>query len=159
MTGPVIGPVTGPVIGIEIQIEDDAWTKAVPDTAALARQAALAAARLGGGGTITVLFTNDERVRDLNRRFRGQDAPTNVLSFPAPPNPEGQLGDIALAFGVCAREAAEQAKPLGHHLRHLAIHGVLHLLGYDHQAEDQAQAMEALERDLLGALGVADPYA
>jgi probable rRNA maturation factor len=145
-------------IGIEIEVEEAAWTRAVPGAVALARQAALAAARLGGGGTITILLTDDETVRALNHRFRQTDAPTNVLAFPMLPNAEGRLGDIALAFGVCAREAAEQAKPLGDHLRHLAAHGVLHLMGYDHQAEDQARRMEAIERDLLAGLGVADPY-
>jgi probable rRNA maturation factor len=152
-------PATAAVIEIEIEIEDDAWTKAVPDAATLAREAALAGAQLVGGGTIAVLLTDDATVRDLNARFRAKDAPTNVLSFPSIPNREGGLGDIALAFGVCAREAAEQAKPLDDHLRHLVIHGVLHLLGYDHQAEDEARTMEAIERNLLAALGVADPYA
>jgi probable rRNA maturation factor len=147
------------VTRIEIEVEDEAWRAAVPDAVALARQAGQAAARLGGGGTVAVLFTNDETVRELNARFRAKDEPTNVLSFPAAANREGHIGDIALAFGVCAREAAEQGKPLGDHLRHLVIHGVLHLLGYDHQADDQARRMEAVERDLLAALGVADPYA
>jgi probable rRNA maturation factor len=144
---------------IEIEVEDGAWTTAVPDAAALAREAGLAAVGQGDGGAIAILFTDDETVRDLNHRFRGKDAATNVLAFPMLANREGRLGDIALAFGVCAREAAEQAKPLGDHLRHLVIHGVLHLLGYDHEAEDQARRMEAVERDLLAGLGVADPYA
>ena len=98
-------------------------------------------------------------MRELNRDFRKKDAPTNVLSFPAPPNPERHLGDIALAFGVCAREAAEQRKPLAHHLQHLTVHGVLHLLGYDHIGDDEAEAMEGLERAVLAGLGVPDPYA
>ena len=144
---------------IEIEIEDGAWTRAMPDAAGLAREAATVAAALGGEGSIAILFTNDEAVRRLNARFRDRDAATNVLAFPAAANVEGHLGDIALAFGVCAREAAEQDKVLVDHLRHLVIHGVLHLLGYDHQAEDQARRMEAVERDLLTALGVADPYA
>ena len=144
---------------IEVEIDDRAWTKAVPNAAGLAREAAGAAAALGGEGSIAILFTNDATVRRLNARFRDRDAATNVLAFPASANVEGHLGDIALAFGVCAREAAEQDKVLVDHLRHLVIHGVLHLLGYDHQAEDQARRMEAVERDLLAALGVADPYA
>jgi probable rRNA maturation factor len=82
-----------------------------------------------------------------------------VLSFPAPPNPEGHLGDIALAFGVCAREAAEQGKPLDHHLQHLVVHGALHLVGYDHMTDAEAGEMEALEREVLAGLGVPDPYA
>ncbi len=152
-------PPAAPVIEIEIEIEDGAWTKAAPDADGLARQAAGAAARLGPGGSVAILLTNDAAVRRLNARFRDRDAATNVLAFPAAANVEGHLGDIALAFGVCAREAAEQGKALADHLRHLVIHGVLHLLGYDHQAEDEARRMEAVERDLLAALGVADPYA
>jgi len=110
-------------------------------------------------GSLTVLLTDDQSVRELNANFRGKDAATNVLSFPAPPNPEDHLGDVALAYGVCAREAAEQGKPLGHHLQHLTVHGVLHLLGYDHIGDDEAEAMEGLERTVLAGLGVPDPYA
>jgi probable rRNA maturation factor len=82
-----------------------------------------------------------------------------VLSFPAPTNPERFLGDVALAIGVCEREAAEQGKPLAHHLQHLVAHGVLHLLGYDHIGDDEAEAMESLERVVLAGLGIPDPYA
>ena len=110
-------------------------------------------------GSITLLLTDDASVRELNAQFRGKDAATNVLSFPAPPNPEDHLGDVALAYGVCAREAAEQGKPLAHHLQHLTVHGVLHLLGYDHIGDDEAEAMEGLERTVLAGLGVPDPYA
>lgn len=109
-------------------------------------------------GPVVILLTDDETVRGLNARFRGQDKPTNVLSFPAPEGPGAPLGDIALAFGVCAAEARNQGKPLADHLRHLVIHGVLHLMGWDHETDDEAEAMEALERGLLAALGVADPY-
>jgi len=109
--------------------------------------------------SVTILLTSDDEVAELNERFRHKPGPTNVLSFPAPPNPENHLGDIALAYGVCAREAAEQGKSLADHLRHLTVHGVLHLAGYDHQTDDEAQAMEALERRVLAGLGVADPYA
>jgi probable rRNA maturation factor len=108
---------------------------------------------------VAVLLANDDMVAGLNQRFRGKAGPTNVLSFPAPPNPEGQIGDIALAYGVCAREAAEQGKSLQDHLSHLSVHGVLHLLGYDHETDSEAEAMEALERSILETLGVSDPYA
>jgi probable rRNA maturation factor len=108
---------------------------------------------------VTLLLTDDATVRELNARFRDQDKPTNVLSFPAPHNLERFLGDVALAYGVCAREAAEQGKPLAHHLQHLVAHGVLHLLGYDHISDDEAEAMEGLERVVLAGLGVPDPYA
>ncbi len=145
---------------IDIEIEDAAWTAALPDAEALARIAAEAALAHEGveAEGVTLLLTDDEAVRDLNGRFRQQDKPTNVLSFPAPHNPEHFLGDVALAYGVCAREAAEQGKPLGHHLQHLVAHGVLHLLGYDHVGDDEAEAMEGLERVVLAGLGVPDPY-
>jgi len=107
---------------------------------------------------VSLLLTDDAAVRDLNRRFRQQDKPTNVLSFPAPQNPERFLGDVALAYGVCAREASEQGKPLSHHLQHLVAHGVFHLLGYDHETDAQAAEMEGLERAVLAGLGVPDPY-
>ena len=145
---------------IDIEVEDAAWTDALPDAEGLVRQAADAAlAQQGCALGLTVLLTDDASVRELNARFREQDKATNVLSFPAPPNPEDHLGDVALAFGVCAREAAEQGKPLAHHLQHLTVHGVLHLLGYDHMRDDEAEAMEGLERAVLAGLGIPDPYA
>lgn len=145
---------------IDIEVEDPAWTAAVADAEALVRAAAGAAlAREDAGGGVTFLLTDDESVRELNAQFRGKDSATNVLSFPAPANPEHHLGDVALAYGVCAREAIEQGKPLSHHLQHLTVHGVLHLLGYDHIGDDEAEAMEGLERAVLAGLGVPDPYA
>lgn len=146
---------------IDVEIEDEAWTRALPEVEALAMaaaQAALSTAPNAPSAGLAILLADDETVRDLNARFRGKDGPTNVLSFPAPENPEGHLGDIALAYGVCAREAREQGKPIGHHLQHLVAHGVLHLLGYDHMSDDEAEAMEGLERVVLAGLGVPDPY-
>lgn len=145
---------------IDIEIEADGWVAALADAATLTRIAAGAALAIEGadGEGVTILLTDDETVRDLNRRFRSIDRPTNVLSFPAPHNPERFLGDIALAFGVCTREAADQGKPLGDHLQHLVAHGVLHLLGYDHETDGEADAMEGLERTVLAGLGVPDPY-
>ena len=142
---------------IDIEIEDEAWTRALPDAEALILPAATAALEARGG--VTLLLTDDETVAALNERFRGKAGPTNVLSFPAPDNPVDHVGDIALAYGVCAREAAERGKPLAHHLQHLVAHGVLHLLGYDHLTEAEAEEMEALERRILAGLGVPDPYA
>lgn len=146
---------------IDIEIEDEAWVAAAPQAQHLVEAAAAAALRHAefDVDAVTILLTDDESVRDLNARFRGKDYATNVLSFPAPENPEGHLGDIALAFGVCAREATEQGKPLGHHLQHLVAHGVLHLLGYDHETDAEAEHMEGLERVILAGLGVPDPYA
>jgi probable rRNA maturation factor len=143
---------------IDIEIEEEAWARAIPEAEALVRGAAEAALAGERGRAVTVLLTDDETVRELNARFRGKDRPTNVLSFPAIENPEGFIGDVALAYGVCAREAAEQGKPLADHLQHLVAHGVLHLVGYDHQSDAEAEAMEALEREILSGLGVPDPY-
>ena len=142
---------------IEVEVEDDAWTAALPEAAAVAERAAKAALGAAEGGVV-VLLTDDETVRDLNDRFRGKDRPTNVLSFPAPENARPHLGDIVLAHGVCAAEAREQGKPFADHLSHLVIHGILHLMGHDHEADDEAEAMEAQERMLLAALGIPDPY-
>jgi probable rRNA maturation factor len=147
---------------IEVQVEDAGWRALLPDAERLATSAAeasLAATPDAGAGDVAILLTNDAEVQGLNRQFRGKDAPTNVLSFPAGPNPHGHLGDVALALGVCAAEARVQAKTLADHLQHLVAHGVLHLVGYDHQDEAEAEAMEGLERDILAGLGVADPYA
>jgi probable rRNA maturation factor len=149
-------------ITVDIEIEDEAWTKAEPEAEALvwrAAQAVLDAHEDIEGQGIVILLADDDSVQVLNRDFRQKDYATNVLSFPSPPNPEGQIGDIVLAFGVCAREAAEQGKPLAHHLQHLVAHGVLHLLGYDHQDDAEAQAMEAFEREILAGLDIPDPYA
>ncbi len=146
---------------IDLEIEDEAWLVAEPDAEALAM--AVAQATLAyidfTEGSVTLLLTDDPAVRELNLRFRRKDSATNVLSFPAPQNPEGHLGDVALAYGVCAREAAEQGKPLAHHLQHLVAHGVLHLVGYDHETDAEAEQMEGLERVILAGLGVPDPYA
>ena len=146
---------------IDIEIEDEAWVAAAPQAQDLVQAAAAAALRQAefDGDAVTILLTDDDSVRDLNARFRGKDYATNVLSFPAPQNPEGHLGDIALAFGVCAREAAEQGKPVAAHYAHLTVHGVLHLLGWDHEDDKEAEAMEQLEREILADLGIADPYA
>lgn len=153
-------------ITVDIEIEDEAWTAAAEDAEALvwrAAQAVLDAHEDIEGQGIVILLTDDDSVQTLNRDFRQKDYATNVLSFPSAQtpggNPEGQIGDIALAYGVCAREAAEQGKPLSHHLQHLVAHGVLHLLGYDHESDDEAEAMEALEREILAGLDVPDPYA
>ena len=148
---------------IEVEVEDVAWTDALAEVVQIVERAAEAALtsqpneRVKWG--VTVLLTDDAAVRDLNARFRGKDVPTNVLSFPAPETAAPHLGDIALAYGVCAREAEAQGKPLQHHLMHLTAHGVLHLLGYDHETDAEAEEMEGMERAILATLGVSDPYA
>jgi probable rRNA maturation factor len=145
---------------IDIVIEDSAWTAALPGAEALVRVTAEATLASEGAERegLALLLTNDLAVRALNLRFRGQDKPTNVLSFPAPTNIERFLGDVALAFETCAQEAARQGKPLAQHLQHLTAHGVLHLLGYDHMTDAEACEMEGLERTILAGLGIPDPY-
>lgn len=147
---------------IEVELEDDAWARDLPDAehrVTEAAEAALKAADAAPDAVVTVLLSDDATVADLNQRFRHKDGPTNVLSFPAPETAAPQLGDLALAHGVCAREAEARGKPLSHHLAHLVAHGTLHLLGWDHRTDDEADAMEALERKVLAALGIPDPYA
>jgi probable rRNA maturation factor len=117
----------------------------------------------GEGVEVSLCLFDDALMRGLNARWRGIDAPTNVLSFPAaPPERFGaapMLGDIALAYETMAREAKESGASLADHYRHLVAHGFLHLIGYDHQTDQQAERMEALEKRALARLGVADPYA
>jgi probable rRNA maturation factor len=142
---------------IEIEIEDEAWSAALPEVEAVVERAAAAA--LGAvEGDVVILLTDDGSVREINARFRDRDRPTNVLSFPAAESAFPHLGDLTLAYGVCAREAAEQGKTLSDHLSHLTVHGVLHLLGRDHEDDAEAEAMEEEERSILASLGVADPY-
>ncbi|MGH1397703.1 MAG: rRNA maturation RNase YbeY [Alphaproteobacteria bacterium] len=108
---------------------------------------------------LSIVLADDAFVRDLNKRYRDKDKPTNVLSFPQDtPPPNNMLGDIVLAFETVEREAAEQDKGFAAHFTHLLVHGVLHLLGYDHISDDEAQEMEALEIEILDGLGVENPY-
>ena len=119
---------------------------------------------------ISVRLADDEEVRTLNRQYRGKDKSTNVLSFPmiqpdlletvTQDTDDGEvlLGDIILAHGVCAAEAAERGIAVADHATHLMVHGVLHLLGYDHMTDQEAERMEAIERDALASLGLPDPY-
>ena len=144
-------------IDIEVDVEVDDWLT-VPHVADCARRAACAALEPRQDGSVAILLADDEAIQELNREWRGQDKPTNVLSFPAMPSAAPHLGDVALAYETCAREAAEQGKPLKHHLAHLVAHGVLHLLGWDHQTDAEADRMEAIERDILARIGVPDPY-
>lgn len=136
------------------------WRRDLPDVTdrveRAARAAFIAAEDEGDAAEISIVLADDAAVHELNRRWRGRDAPTNVLSFASGERP--LLGDVMLAYETVAREAAEQGKTLADHLAHLVTHGVLHLLGFDHEAPDEAEAMEALERRVLAGIGVADPY-
>jgi probable rRNA maturation factor len=176
---------------IDVVIASTRWRK-VPQAARLVRRiiTAAAPARMRGS-ELSVTLTNDRAIGALNRQWRGQDKPTNVLSFPTPAktvtkpvtrpltkpgtNPSStptsksgrggahhrvhHLGDIVIAYETTAREARDEGKPFDHHLAHLALHGFLHLLGYDHESHRQAETMERRERLILARLGVPDPYA
>lgn len=150
-----------PGLTIELVEEAGDWSGFVPaDRMGLIARAVTG--RLPGiAGSITVALADDATVRDLNRRFRGKDAPTNVLSFPSGqmPGPGICLGDVVLAAETLRREAAAEGKPAGDHFAHLTIHGILHLLGYDHDSQEEAERMESLEVAILADLGIGDPYA
>lgn len=157
-------PSLRPVPVIAVMRRSDFWRRE-PEAAKTVRRAiSLAAERADAAGVeVAVVLSNDESVQELNRLWRGHDAPTNVLSFPAakiPTVPQTCVrGDIAIAYETVAREAATEKKRFLDHLAHLAVHGFLHLLGYDHASEHDAEAMEGLERAILSELGIADPYA
>ncbi|WP_421692978.1 rRNA maturation RNase YbeY [Aestuariivirga sp.] len=152
---------------VSIDVEDQAWL-ALADLQNLARDAVNAALTAAinphGSVEVSLVFTDDLSVAQLNAEWRSRDNPTNVLSFPSPGNmpiPEGEprpLGDIVLAYGVTAREAGEQGKTLRDHTVHLIVHGMLHLLGHDHENDVEAEAMEQLEAEILKGLGISDPY-
>jgi probable rRNA maturation factor len=144
---------------LDIVIEQEGWSEleGLADRCEAAVAAGLSKLEAPRTGQTVVLLTDDKTVHALNAKFRGKDKPTNVLSFPAP-EAEGYPGDVALAFETCAAEAERDGKSLIDHAVHLVLHGVLHLNGLDHNEEDEAAKMEALERAALGAVGIADPY-
>ncbi|MEX0645872.1 MAG: rRNA maturation RNase YbeY [Parvularculaceae bacterium] len=144
--------------GIETIIEAEAWRRALPAAVTLAERCFEAARErdLGLDGEIALLLADDAALQALNARFRGKDAPTNVLSFPS--TAPGVRGDIALAYETCAREAAEKNVAFADHAAHLIVHGLLHLAGLDHQTDADAAAMERLEIDILDGLGISNPY-
>ncbi len=154
----------------EVLVVADCWQDEPEAEAVIARAIAAAAETAEaevGGAEVSVMLTDDAGIRKLNAAWRGIDKPTNVLSFPAPePVGAGQtgdaprmLGDIAIAYETTRKEADEEGKPFAAHLSHLAVHGFLHLIGYDHEKDDDAEAMEALEREILARIGIPDPYA
>lgn len=157
-----------PPIGLAIDVVHEAgdWTPldAVAD-AMRAAAGALAAELKISASEACVALSSDAEVERLNATYRGKEAPTNVLSFPAGPDHSPApgdvrfLGDLVLARETLSREAAELGLPIEHHLQHLVVHGLLHLLGYDHETDDEAEAMEAAEVRILARLGITDPYA
>ncbi|WP_223479166.1 rRNA maturation RNase YbeY [Oricola indica] len=153
-------------ISIDVGVEAGDWA-GEDELAALSRRAVDAAvSRLGlgdAGSELSIVFTDNEAMRALNAQWRGKDKPTNVLSFPAfplsPGDPPGpMLGDIVIAFETVKSEAELEGKPFDDHLRHLVVHGFLHVLGYDHENDTDAEEMEAAERAILADMGIADPY-
>ena len=160
---------TRPDLRLILEIEEHRWDAALPDVAAVLTQAiGLALGEIGAGGRaieVGVRLVDDGAIRGLNRDWRGRDKPTNVLSFPLGepgPAPDPALpwliGDIVMGFETVEAEALRERKPLAHHVAHLAIHATLHLLGHDHAAEPEAEAMEQAEIALLARLGIPDPY-
>ena len=159
------------MISPDISIENEGWQKFNIETIVSACLSSLEAEAPDGmrPGEVVLLFTDNDAVHELNREWRGKDKPTNVLSFPmleradlldlAPEGPPEMLGDLALAFGTCQREAAEKGVSVADHATHLIVHGTLHLVGYDHVDDHGAEAMEALEVKALASLGIANPYA
>ena len=154
----------------EVLVVADCW-QGEPDSEAVIQRAVAAAAESVdedvADAEVAVMLTDDAGIRTLNSNWRGIDKPTNVLSFPAlqpesewkPGDAPRMLGDIAIAYETMRREADEEQKPFDHHLSHLAVHGFLHLIGYDHENDGDAEEMEALETQILAHLGIPDPYA
>ena len=155
------------LIAIDIIVEAGDW----PDEAELSRLAGRAVEAIvgeigtpGASSELSLVFTDDAHIRALNSGWRGKDKPTNVLSFPAFPTRRGDalppmLGDVVLAAETVAAEAAGEGKPLADHITHLIVHGVLHLIGYDHETDAEAEDMEQAERRILAGLAIPDPYA
>jgi probable rRNA maturation factor len=147
---------------VSLVVEEPNWRRRgveLPVMRGAARLALLRGAPEQSAAQITILLSHDERLRALNAQFRGIDAPTNVLAFPAAATSKGYLGDVALALGVAEREATRAGIGLCAHALHLTVHGVLHLLGYDHVSVREARIMERLETVILHELGLASPYA
>lgn len=158
---------------IDVVIEDARWADAGLDQLAESAGAAVAAElNLAAELEVCVMACDDARIADLNAEFREKPTPTNVLSWPSeergamedggqplpPSGPDPELGDIAIAYETCAREAKEANKSFEHHVTHLMVHGILHLLGYDHIRDQDATLMERLETKILGKMGISDPY-
>jgi probable rRNA maturation factor len=148
---------------IDVVIDAGQWKK-TRNVRHLVRRAVHEAAGVQSttGSELAIVLTNDSAIRQLNRVWRNVDAPTNVLSFPAAtkqgPDEPAHLGDIVLAYETIAREARDEGKPLANHVAHLVVHGYLHLLGFDHERNADAEEMEQTERDILQRLAIPDPY-
>lgn len=157
---------TAPALAVDILLQAPAWEQQADADATIRRALAAAADSVAhpAAAQAVVVLASDAAVQQLNRDWRGRDVPTNVLSFPAAAMPAAtgeppMLGDIVLAYETLVREAEAEGKPFAHHLAHLAVHGFLHLLGYDHLTEAEAAVMEDAERKILRRLQIPDPYA
>tara|TARA_R110001599_G_scaffold55753_62_gene154545 strand:+ start:4813 stop:5397 length:585 start_codon:yes stop_codon:yes gene_type:complete len=151
------------IFDIAVSISSPAWEAVLPDAERLCVESALAVLGEATKPTeLSIVLSSDADVRILNRDYRGKDTATNVLSFPSGLSADlsgtDMLGDVILAFETVSMEAARDGKSLEAHLRHLVVHGVLHLLGYDHETEDEATEMERREVEILGGFGISDPY-
>lgn len=155
-------------LSCDVLVEAGGWAGEAELEALVAAAVGATLAELGlapDGSEVSVVFTDDAHIRELNAGWRDKDKATNVLSFPAFPVKNGtkvlppMLGDIVLAYETVKDEAALDEKPLEHHLSHLLVHGMLHLLGYDHETDVEAEEMEGLERRVLARLAIRDPYA
>lgn len=148
------------MIGIETIVEAEGWPGEIGDAAALADRVFDAVRRIEpkAAGAAALLLADDAALRDLNSRFRGKDAATNVLAFPSGDRAPGFIGDMAVAFETCVREAQEKGVAVADHAAHLIAHGLLHLAGHDHLEAHEAKYMESLEIAALDALGVSNPY-
>lgn len=150
-------------VAIDIVVEADAWAAHADAEKVIERAISAAATASQTGGEVAVLLTDDEAIRQMNAQWRGIDKPTNVLSFPAGGSGAApgaaHLGDIAIAYETVAAESAAENKAFADHLAHLAVHGYLHLVGFDHETDAEAADMEKLETRILSGLGIADPYA
>lgn len=155
-----------PSIAVDIAIEASAWGDEPRWRPLVERVVAAVAARpepiVPPDAELSLVLTDDARVKLLNRDWRGQDKPTNVLSFPAgdadDDEPGPLLGDVVVALETTTREALDEGVSLDDHFAHLLVHGLLHLFGWDHESDDEAEEMEALETEILAGLGIADPY-
>lgn len=147
------------MIDLDLRISEPVWSERIPDLNSICQDALNAAAtEQGATGEVSVLLTDDTEIQALNKQWRAKDKPTDVLSFPADPMDTPFLGDIAIALGVTQSDAKTRNLTLPQHLSHLLIHGLLHLLGYDHKDDTEAAEMEAMEIVALASLGWPDPY-
>jgi probable rRNA maturation factor len=145
-------------LSVDVLIQSPQWKEQRGAEAAVRKAINAAADEISSpGGEVAVVLTDDAAIRKLNKQWRKIDKPTNVLSFPAAKS-GAMLGDIVIAYETLARESRDEGKQFTHHLSHLAVHGFLHLMGYDHQNDSDAEAMEDLERAILARLKIPDPY-